>query len=232
MARPISPDRFRELIEVATDAFIARGYRMTQMADVANALGVAKGTVYGYVESKEALFDAALRFADGHLAPSPASLPWRTPSEGRTVAYVRERLASESSELVLAAALRRPCPGNAAAELADIARDLYRRMARSRRTLKLIDRCALDRPKLAAVWFDEGRWAQHAALAHFLERCIGKGALRPVTSVSIAARFVLETIAFWAIHRHWDPSPQPLVEEEVETTLVELVLHGLEKESS
>ncbi|WP_438035607.1 TetR/AcrR family transcriptional regulator [Sorangium sp. So ce204] len=232
MARTIPPDRFRQLVDVATDTFVARGYRMTQMADVASAIGVAKGTVYGYVESKEALFDLALRFADGPLAPDPAALPWRTPGQGATVAYIRERLVSESSELVLLQALGRPCPGDAAAEFADIARDLYRRLARNRRSLKLVDRCALDHPELAAAWFNEGRWAQHAALAHYLERRIAEGALRPVTNVSIAARFVLETIAFWAVHRHWDPSPQPLVEEEVEATINELVFHGLAKESS
>jgi len=231
VVRTIPPDRFRQLVDVATDTFIARGYRMTQMADVAEALGVAKGTVYGYVESKEALLDAALRFADGHPAPSPASLPWRTPREGATAAYVRERLASESRELVLVGALARRCRGSAAAELAEIVGDLYRRMARNRKSLKLVDRCAADHPSLATAWFGEGRWAQHAALVHYLERRIAEGVLRPVTSVAIAARFVLETIAFWAVHRHWDPSPQPLVEHEVEPTLVELVLHGLDKES-
>ena len=35
----------------ATDVFIERGYRQTQMADVARAMGVAKGTVYLYVVS-------------------------------------------------------------------------------------------------------------------------------------------------------------------------------------
>ena len=232
MPRPIPPERFGRLVEVATETFIARGYRMTQMADVADALGVAKGTVYLYVESKEALFDAVLRFADEHATPSPPTLPWKTRGEHATVAYVRERLASEASELVLIRALGRPRPASASAELSEIVRDLYRRMARNRKRLKLVDRCALDHPELAAVWFHEGRWAQHAALAHYFQRRITEGALRPVTSASIAARFVLETIAFWAIHRHWDPSPQPLVEEEVEPTLVELVLHGFEKSSS
>lgn len=201
---------------------------MTQMADVADALGVAKGTLYGYVESKEALLDTALRFADGHPVPGPASLPWKTPRAGATVAHVRERLASEAQELVLLRVLGRRSRGDAAAELADIARDLYRRMARNRKSLKLVDRCALDHPELAAAWFEEGRWAQHAALMRYLERRIADGVLRPVRSIAIAARFVLETIAFWAVHRHWDPSPQPLVEEEVESTLVELVLHGFE----
>lgn len=205
---------------------------MTQMADVADALGVAKGTVYGYVDSKEALLDMALRFADGQHAPGTSVLPWKTPHEGATAAYVRERLTTEAGELLLVRALGRRRSGNTGAELADIVRDLYRRMARNRRSLKLIDRCALDHPELAAAWFDEGRWAQHTALALYLEGKIAERLLLPVTSVPIAARFVLETIAFWAIHRHWDPAPQPLLEEDVEPTLVELVLHGLVKEPS
>ncbi len=164
--------------------------------------------------------------------PGPASFPWKTPRAGATAAYVRERLASEAKELVLIRVLGRRSRADAAAELADIARDLYRRMAHNRKSLKLVDRCALDHPELAAAWFDEGRWAQHAALMRYLERRIAEGVLRSVTSIAIAARLVLETIAFWAVHRHWDPSPQPLVEEEVEPTLVELVLHGLDKESS
>jgi hypothetical protein len=43
MPRSISTQRLTQLIEVATEIFIAQGYRQTQMADVAEALGVAKG---------------------------------------------------------------------------------------------------------------------------------------------------------------------------------------------
>jgi len=45
VARTIPPDRFRQLLQVATRIFVERGYRSTQMADVAEALGVAKGTL-------------------------------------------------------------------------------------------------------------------------------------------------------------------------------------------
>jgi len=55
MARRIPENRFDELVRGATEVFIARGYRLTQMSDVAEAVGVAKGTLYGYVESKDAL---------------------------------------------------------------------------------------------------------------------------------------------------------------------------------
>src|SRR5688572_7837768 len=113
MPRPILPERVRQLIDTATDVFIAEGYRQTQMEDVATALGVAKGTLYGYVESKAALFDAAVRCADGHEPlPDPTVLPLRTPKAGSTVASVQARLFKEVGDLELLAALARPSPGD------------------------------------------------------------------------------------------------------------------------
>jgi AcrR family transcriptional regulator len=51
MARSIPAGRVEQLVDCATSVFIDRGYRRTQMADVADALGVAKGTLYLYVET-------------------------------------------------------------------------------------------------------------------------------------------------------------------------------------
>jgi len=201
------------------------------MEDVASALGVAKGTLYGYVESKAALFDLLVRCADGHEPPpEPAALPHRTPAPGSTVAVVRARLLKEVENLELLAALARPEHPAPHLELATIIRDLYARMSRNRRGIKLVDRSAQDQPELAEVWFGQGRWGQHAALVAYLEQRIAKGLLRTVPSTHVTARAILETIAFWAVHRHWDPSPQPIDENDVERTLVELALFGLAKE--
>ena len=64
MARQIPSHRFSELVHAGTGVFIEFGYQRAQMADVASALGVAKGTLYGYVESKEALFLLCTRYCD------------------------------------------------------------------------------------------------------------------------------------------------------------------------
>jgi AcrR family transcriptional regulator len=213
--------------------FIRQGYRGTQMEDVARTLGLAKGTLYGYVESKEALFDVALRVADGHAPlPERAQLPVRTPRPGTTVEAMRSRLAVEVSDLELLAALARPKPIDAAAELTAVVRDLYGRMYRNRRAIKLVDRCALDQPELAKVWFAEGRYAQHGALVEYLEQRIGQGYFRKVPSTHVAARTILETIAFWAVHRHWDPSPQEVSEEAVQATIVDLGVQCLVREEA
>jgi AcrR family transcriptional regulator len=218
----------------ATETFVARGYRMTQMADVADALHVAKGTLYGYVESKEALFDAAVRFADeASQELDGLSLPLPTPARGSTVAYIREQLLKQAGELELVRALSNAnVQEEPSREFDRILRDLYRRMARHRRALKLVDRCAVDHPELASVWFNEGRWAQVALLTDYLERRIAGGHLRPLPSVPVAARMILETIALWTIHMPWDPSPRSSSESETENAVIDLLHHAYVQEAS
>lgn len=230
MARSTPPTRLRDLIDVAAEVFIANGYRRTQMETVADALGVAKGTLYAYVESKEALFDAAAVYADRlDDLPGPSALPLPTPKPRDTIEKIRLRLAEEAEGVEFIAAARRR-PDDMAREFAAIVRDLYARLSRNRRSIKILDRCSLDQPELAAIWFGDGRRAHLAALAHYLDTRIAQGHLRALPDTLFAARIVLEAIVFWAVHRHWDPAPQSLREEDVPSLIVELLLHGLLKE--
>lgn len=232
MARSIPQDRFSQLIEVATKTFVGRGYRLTQMSDVAEALGVAKGTLYGYVKSKEALFDAAVRFADGQVpTPETHTLPLPTPVRGSTVQYVRDRLMREASELALVQALSRPKRVRAPQdEFESIVRDLYRRMLRNRHALKLVDRCAVDHPELASVWFEQGRYQQVELLGKYLQKRVADGGIRSLPNVQLAARMLLETLALWAIHMPWDAAPRSFAEADVENSVVDMLVHAYAKE--
>ena len=97
MARSIPEDRFQDLIDAATAVFLEQGYRRTQVADVAARMGLAKGSVYTYVESKEALFDYVLRHADhSDRIDLPETLPVGTPPPGATLEMVQKRLVEES----------------------------------------------------------------------------------------------------------------------------------------
>jgi hypothetical protein len=115
-------------------------------------------------------------------------------------------------------------------ELREVLVDLYRRAGRNRFAIKLADRCASEHPDLAAVWFGRGRWAQHELLMHYIRTRSEAGQLRPVPSIPVAARTILETVAFWAVHRHWDPSPQSIEEDAVETAVIDLLVHSLIQE--
>jgi len=232
MARSLSPGRFRQLVEQAAENFVSQGYQRTQMDDVAAAIGVAKGTLYGYVEGKAALFEAALRFSDGQEPlPNDDQLPLAKPRPGETLARVSQRLLDEARDTQLATALRRKrIISEPARELSEIIRDLYERMSRNRRAIKLLDRCSGELPEFAQVWFGEGRWAQHAMLAQYLEQRIAEGHLRSARNVPIVARIILETIAFWAVHRHWDPSPQEVTDAGALAAVTDIILNGLAQE--
>lgn len=231
MARAIPPDRFRQLIDCATHVFIERGYAHTQMADVAEAMGIGKGTLYLYVESKEALFDLVVRSADAEHPPTtPLQLPLPTPRPGATLQHVRKRVSKQAPLQALLAALARKRVADPRAELTEIVREMYRTLSTNRRAIKLMDRSAQFHPELAAVWFTGARGALMKALAAYLESRIKLKLFRSVPDTEVAARVILETIVTWAVHRHWDPSPQAIDDRIAEDTVVQFIVGGLLKE--
>ena len=229
MPRAIPSDRLSQLIATATEVFIAQGYRRTQMADVAKALGVAKGTLYLYVESKEALFDLVARNADGDLVAHPPTLPIRTPKRGATLKYVRERLAASHVTEALAGALGPGRVADSRTELERIVRELYDVVARNRFGIKLLDRSAPDYPDLAGLWFGACDGLLQL-LTQYLEDRTRRKLLRPIPDPAVAARLMIETIVFWAVHRHWDPHPQAVEESVAKETVVRFLVGALAKE--
>ena len=220
-------------MDCATEVFISQGYARTQMADVANALGVAKGTLYLAVESKEALFDLVLRYAD---VPRPFAhqpdLPVRTPKRGTTIAFVRERLAQGQMPPTLAAALARSgIARDGQREVETILHELYDTLATNRTGIKLVDRCARDYPELAALWFEGARSGLVVALEHYLASPRRRRFLRPFPAPAVVARMLIETLVFWAVHRHWDAHPQPVDETAMRDSVLRFLAAGLIKES-
>ena len=56
-------DRRQAIIEVALDMFREVGFERTSMTMIARRLGGSKGTLYGYFQSKEELFETAIKAA-------------------------------------------------------------------------------------------------------------------------------------------------------------------------
>jgi AcrR family transcriptional regulator len=219
--------RIATLIDVATRLFIDRGYRRTQMEDITQAMGLSPAAVYRYVESKEALFDLVVRA--GALGEPPfdnLKLPIATPKPGATLRFLRETLDREGRIKSLESALGRRSADHPKAELEGIIRELYSRIARYRVGIKLLDRSALDWPQLAQLWSGQLRSALVEQVAHYLERRIDGGQLRPIPSPMATARLMIESVTFFAMHRHHDPFPTPMDDKTAEETVVDTLVHA------
>lgn len=227
MARRIPENRFDELVRAATRVFIEHGYRLTQMSDIAEAVGVAKGTLYGYVESKDVLLWVCLRSADeAGVIPLPETLPIPTLPQGEIGMQVKAALGARLVQPMLAAALERDRAEDPIEEMREIIAELYDLMFANRHGIKLLDRC-MDHPELANLWQTQGREQPRLAMARYIERRIAVGQIRAVPNVRLAARIVIETLSTWAVHIHWDKAPEAFDPKESRSNAIDFLVRGL-----
>jgi AcrR family transcriptional regulator len=225
VARPLPPGRLDALARAALALFSERGYRRTQVADVAERLGLSPGSIYRYVASKEALFELAVRCAFG-VAPRAGALPLRSPRPGALLRQVRTRLLGELRRASIVDLAKRPAPADVAAELRTVFGELYDGMAHNAAAIRLLERTAPDRPELAELYFGRLRVELIERLRAYLARRIGEGRLAPVPDVPIAARLVIETAAWFAWHRLGDPAPQPMDDALARETVIDVLVRG------
>lgn len=83
VAIPDLSDREREILSASIRHFARRGFAQTDVQEIADAVGVGKGTVYRHFGNKEQLFLAAARFARNRVMDQvdAAALSAATPLE-------------------------------------------------------------------------------------------------------------------------------------------------------
>jgi AcrR family transcriptional regulator len=222
--------RVAKLVETATRLFINKGYRRTQMEDITEALGLSPAAIYRYVESKEALFDLIVRAgALPEHSFDDLELPVRTPKPGATVRFLRETFQREGRIESLESALSHKSIVSPKQELEGIIRELFARVARYHVGIKLLDRSALDWPQLAELWSGQLRSTLVEQLAKYLQQRIDSRLLRPIPSSRATARLMIETVAFFAMHRHYDPFPTTIDDRTAEETVVDTLVHAYAK---
>jgi AcrR family transcriptional regulator len=227
MPRKRPEGRLEQLLDGATRVFTARGYRRTQMADVAREMGVSPGTLYRYVESKEALFHLLIDRAFTGRPPAPPTLPVPTPAAGATLARLRDRLALETALPRLAAATARSNVQDPRAELEEVLGELYDMTERTQAGAALLERSALDVPSLAIAFYVEVRRELLARLTRYLDKRIRGGHLRRVPAPATAARLILETITWFARHRLRDLDPATIDDATARATTIDFLVAGL-----
>lgn len=225
----ISGKRLRELVEAALGVFCRQGYERSQVADVAKVMGVAAGTIYLYVEGKEALFDLVIRHtaAEDPEWLDDIEVPVPTPDPGSTLEFLRGVFGRKGQWPLLAAALQLPKAKDIRAELDGVVREQYRLMTRHRRGLLLLMRSALEFPGLADVFVLGLRKRLLDGLGKYLTARIAAGQIRPLADIAATAAVLTQTIVWANLQRPVDPGLSALSEDAVETATVDLIVSGL-----
>ena len=84
------PSRWPDIVEAAAHAFRERGFAATSLEDIATEVGIWKGSLYHYIDSKEDLLFAVVRgpFMDVKLASD--ELRFLRSGSGYLGAYIKD----------------------------------------------------------------------------------------------------------------------------------------------
>lgn len=233
MPRATPTDRVPKLLDAAASAFVEHGFQRALMDDVAERLGVSKGTIYRTVSSKEALFAAVLLWADRPeqaVRTDGLALP---ATFGELADGITADLATAMTGLELAAVVaeRRRLRSRAAidGEIERLATGLYGEMHARRIAIMVLDRCAAEVPELAATWFGDGRYVVVDLWAEYL--AFRSSALSNTVDTAVLARTIVELITLWAVKMPWDRAPRPYppdVSSACATMIRQLVTGGMQ----
>jgi AcrR family transcriptional regulator len=208
--RTTPPDRLVKLLDAAAAAFVEHGFQRTQMDDIAERLGVSKGTIYRTVDSKDTLFAAVIAWGDTRdQLPSDGLTP--SSDVASVAAVVAAELAGAVAGLelttVVAERTRLRVAGEFGDEVERIATGLFRVMRGWRTAIMVLDRCAGEMPELSAVWFGDGRYTLVDLWHDYLT--LRSSHLTVDVDPTILARTIVELITTWAVKMPWDPAPRP-----------------------
>ena len=229
MPRPRPPGQLDHLVAAASRVFARKGLRRTRMTEIAEAAGVAPGTLYHYFESKEALFYYVLDRGTGAGEEAiPEPLPVPDPGRERLEKLLEDRAARAARFPALDAALERRRVTDARAELEQVVRELYDRIERGHAATDVLEASVFDQPELAQLWFKRVRGGVLERLTRYIARRSERGHFQRPKDARVAARFVLETCVYFGRKRYLDPHPEELPDSEaIRATVVAMIVQSL-----
>jgi hypothetical protein len=109
-------------------------------------------------------------------------------------------------------------------EFSSVVEETYDTIARIFPILSLVERCARDLPDLHSAYFVQTRRSTQKHMADYLRSRIEAGQMRSVPNIMVAARFVAESVAWFAWHRKGDPDSAMIADDAARETVKHLLV--------
>jgi len=226
MARAPARERLATIATAATRVFGRLGYRGTRTADVAREAGISNGSLFTYVESKEALFYLVFAYGFGRFDEVLPPLPLATPEPGETIELISQELRKVPAPR-LRAAFSGDRPADAVAELRGIVDERYGIIETLWPLLAVIERCALDLPELDAFYFGQARRGFFVRLTEYIEMRASGGYLRATPDAAVTARLIIESVTWFAWKRRQGRDAHTYDDDVVRRSVLDFVCSAL-----
>ncbi len=177
---------------------------------------MAQGTIYLFVKTKEELFFRALLKAMNR--PQPVE-------DHVEVDLNQIALEFQATEVSPSLTKFLQTPGLVPPTLSVILGEYWDAITRGARAVKLIERCAPDLPDLAHYFYLKVRSTVVSNIAQYLSAGAEAGICRKVIDEKMSARFIVETIAWFAMHRLGDPDGRYFDPAECRATVLDNLIH-------
>ncbi len=216
------------MLDAAAAAFVEHGFHRTQVDDIAERLGVSKGTIYRAVDSKETLFASVIAWGD-----TPDKVPENGLIPTGDIVSIAATVATELAEAVAGLELSAIVTGRKRVrsveafgdEIERVTSGLFQTMRNRRTAIMVLDRCANEVPELSAVWFGDGRYALVDLWHSYITLRSNHSTIN--IDPAILARTIVEVLTTWAVKIPWDPSPRPYPDDDIGTACAAMIRHLL-----
>ncbi len=218
--------QLEKIVKSAISVFSERGYKEAQMSHIAQEAGLALGTLYLYFESKESLFNFLLKYIfidQENLDAMP--VPIRSPSWDFGLTSGRNAFVSSKLSAIFNDAIHNGDRADVHEEFEKIIRNLFSTLATYRHGITILFKSSLKYPQLADFYVGIVKDLLELLYA-YLDKRIGQGLIREVPSVSASARFILESVGWFAVHRHRALHQVAFSEKIAEETVVDVLMHA------
>ena len=230
MSPRVTPkNRIPDIVSAAVTVFSRRGFRLTQMDEIAREANVSKATLYYYFKNKNHLFQYILEnveIEDGENLPAPETVP--SLSEEELLQSLKDRLKEGSRVRAIDRFLRKRTGDiDLEGELTEILGQMMDILEKNRIPIVILEKSAYEFPELAEVY---DKYARRQALRQFekyLTSRVQLGVVRPLNSAALTARLILESLAWFGFKQPRVTSLPLYPKAEILPDFVALLFHGL-----